>query len=304
MGEYPPTNGSAPKSENGARSQPVVEPPTFSSGDRAISRQSTVRILDTSGEGSPWGKIAAFGVAALLICGVLFLFWGPYSGLAKQPSTAEAKTVTRSGRVIQPGESSDDRIQIPGSSSVGVPPDMIGADPVQKLFDPKSLIVPKLATTEPLGQIARLTPPALRGNAIAADLSGLPFLPQPPPYAPPVVEKTPPPAPAIAPPQTTEAPPAPAVRIGGSYTQPVLIHKVDPVYPLIPAGRKPQGAVSFQATIDKDGAVKNLKLLSGDPLLDLAAQTAVLQWKFRPARLNGEPLEVTQTIVVKFNPNR
>jgi hypothetical protein len=29
-----------------------------------------------------------------------------------------------------------------------------------------------------------------------------------------------------------------------------------------------------------------------------------LQWKFRPARLNGEPLEVTQTIVVKFNPNR
>jgi protein TonB len=80
-----------------------------------------------------------------------------------------------------------------------------------------------------------------------------------------------------------------------------LIRKVEPVYPAAAAEQKAQGAVSFQATITKDGAVTNLKLISGDPLLSQAAQQAISQWKFRPAVLNGEPVEVTQTIVVKFN---
>jgi outer membrane biosynthesis protein TonB len=59
--------------------------------------------------------------------------------------------------------------------------------------------------------------------------------------------------------------------------------------------------VRFQALIGKDGVVKNLQLVSGDPLLNAAAKQAVLQWVYRPATLNGDPVEVTQAIVLKFN---
>jgi protein TonB len=59
--------------------------------------------------------------------------------------------------------------------------------------------------------------------------------------------------------------------------------------------------VRFQATIAKDGSLKNVQLLSGDPLLNVAARQAVLQWKYRPALLNGQAVEVTQGIIVKFN---
>jgi len=44
-----------------------------------------------------------------------------------------------------------------------------------------------------------------------------------------------------------------------------------------------------------------LTVVSGDPVLDIAAKEAVLKWKYQPALLNGEALEVTQAIVVKFN---
>ena len=81
------------------------------------------------------------------------------------------------------------------------------------------------------------------------------------------------------------------------------MHTVQPTYPPNALQTKTQGTVRFQATIAKDGSVKNLQLLSGDPLLNLAAKQAVLQWKYQPAMLNGQPIEVTQAIVVKFNLN-
>ena len=57
---------------------------------------------------------------------------------------------------------------------------------------------------------------------------------------------------------------------------------------------------AWEATT-KDGSVKDLQLVSGDPLLNVSAQQAVLQWKYRPAMLNGAPVEVTQAIIVMFN---
>jgi len=245
----------------------------------------------------------------LLIAGALFYFWGPYANLGKQPGTAEAKTVSP-GRVIKPGEASDDRIQIPGDKSevsVMMPPDDDGAP---KLFDPKSLQAVKGTPATSSNPVALLTPPALRLNSPLAEYSGLPSLPLAPPYVAPVAKTVPIPTPIAVPPaaaktsapsQPNEPAPVRTVRRGGSYNQPVLIRKVEPVYPAAAAEQKAQGAVSFQATITKDGAVTNLKLISGDPLLSQAAQQAISQWKFRPAVLNGEPVEVTQTIVVKFN---
>jgi TonB family protein len=292
------------------KSTTSIEPPRFSTDARKSSPQEAVRILETPEESSrAWRKIAVAVAALLLIAGALFYFWGPYANLGKQPGTAEAKTVSP-GRVIKPGEASDDRIQIPGDKSevsVMMPPDDDGAP---KLFDPKSLQAVKGTPATSSNPVALLTPPALRLNSPLAEYSGLPSLPLAPPYVAPVAKTVPIPTPIAVPPaaaktsapsQPNEPAPVRTVRRGGSYNQPVLIRKVEPVYPAAAAEQKAQGAVSFQATITKDGAVTNLKLISGDPLLSQAAQQAISQWKFRPAVLNGEPVEVTQTIVVKFN---
>jgi len=308
----PPVEGLRPGL---AESRRYVEPPSFSTGGRT----STVRVLEEP-EGGGWRKIAVAIALVLLIAGALFYFLGPYANLGKQPGTAEAKTVSPSGRVIKPGEASDDRIQIPGVTgegtsgksevSVTMPPADLG-ELAPRLFDPRSLTVAKLPPASSSGDLARLKPPALRANAPLPEYSGLPFLPPPPAYVAPVAKAVPPPEPVnstLA--KTNSIPladgPAPArnVRRGGLYNQPVLIHKVDPVFPAAVTERKADGSVSFQATIAKDGSVKELKLISGDPLLNMAAEQAVAQWKFRPATLNGDPVEVTQTIVVKyrFNP--
>ena len=60
------------------------------------------------------------------------------------------------------------------------------------------------------------------------------------------------------------------------------------------------GTVRFTAIIGKDGAIQNLQLVSGHPLLIEAARQAVSQWQYRPTLLNGEPVEVVTQIDVNF----
>jgi protein TonB len=62
-----------------------------------------------------------------------------------------------------------------------------------------------------------------------------------------------------------------------------------------------QGAVVLEAIIDREGRVDNLKVLSGNPLLVRAACDAVLQWRYRPTLLNGEPVEVLTQVTVNFS---
>jgi protein TonB len=61
-----------------------------------------------------------------------------------------------------------------------------------------------------------------------------------------------------------------------------------------------QGAVEFTAVIGKTGGIEHLQLLHGHPLLVKAAEEAILQWKYKPTLLNGEPVEVITDIVVNF----
>jgi periplasmic protein TonB len=49
--------------------------------------------------------------------------------------------------------------------------------------------------------------------------------------------------------------------------------------------------------------VRELKLISGSPLLAPAALEAVRQWLYRPTYLNGDPVEVTAPITVTFRLN-
>jgi protein TonB len=56
----------------------------------------------------------------------------------------------------------------------------------------------------------------------------------------------------------------------------------------------------LHAIIAKDGSVRDLQVVSGNPLLVQSALTAVRQWRYRPTMLSGEPVEVATTITVRF----
>jgi len=105
-----------------------------------------------------------------------------------------------------------------------------------------------------------------------------------------------PPPPA---PQPKPAPEVP-VRPGGAIQEPRKIKHVPPIYPSIAITAKMQGIVIIEATIAKDGSVKDARVLKSMPLLDQAAIDAVRQWKFTPTLLNNVPVEVLMTVTVNF----
>jgi periplasmic protein TonB len=102
--------------------------------------------------------------------------------------------------------------------------------------------------------------------------------------------------PTAPPPQAPEAP----VRPGGHIKEPRKVQDAKPIYPQIAITAKVQGVVIIEATIAKDGSVKDARVLKSVPLLDLAALEAVRKWKFSPTLLNGVPVEVIMTVTVNF----
>jgi len=106
---------------------------------------------------------------------------------------------------------------------------------------------------------------------------------------------------SLRPPVALPAPP-PAVRQfrTSSMLQGSLVHRVEPVYPPIARTARVGGLVVLEAIISKEGTMKNLRLISGHPLLVPAAVEAVSQWRYRPYLLNGEAVEVETQITVNF----
>jgi len=90
------------------------------------------------------------------------------------------------------------------------------------------------------------------------------------------------------------------VRVSQGVTKGLLIHKIEPKYPLIALQARLQGQVLLKAIISKDGVIKELELVSGHPMLAPAAMDAVTQWRYRPFLLNGEAVEVETSITVNF----
>ncbi|MGA2203674.1 MAG: TonB family protein [Terriglobales bacterium] len=93
------------------------------------------------------------------------------------------------------------------------------------------------------------------------------------------------------------------LRISQGVSQGLLIKRVQPKYPSNALAVHAQGAVQVEATINKEGNVTNLKVLSGDSILARAAVEAVRQWRYKPYYLNGEPVEIQTQITINFKAN-
>ncbi|HTB11135.1 MAG TPA: TonB family protein [Bryobacteraceae bacterium] len=96
-----------------------------------------------------------------------------------------------------------------------------------------------------------------------------------------------------------EAPVAKPIVVANLQTA-EAIKRVMPAYPPMAAERRIQGTVRFIVTIGKDGRVKSLELVSGNPIFVKAATDAVKQWLYRPALQNGIPVEMTTQIDLNF----
>jgi TonB family protein len=83
-------------------------------------------------------------------------------------------------------------------------------------------------------------------------------------------------------------------------TAEVVSRPVRPGYPLLARQMKVQGSVILQALISKDGAIQDLRVVSGPPILAAAALTAVRQWHFKPHFEGSEAVETQAKITVNF----
>jgi protein TonB len=84
----------------------------------------------------------------------------------------------------------------------------------------------------------------------------------------------------------------------------MLVSKTPPVYPIDAKKAGISGTVVLAATIDTDGMVKELHVVSGPDLLQQAALDAVREWRYRPYLLNGQPVEVCTQINLIFTLGR
>ena len=81
-----------------------------------------------------------------------------------------------------------------------------------------------------------------------------------------------------------------------------IVYKVPPTYPPKAKADRLTGSVALEAIIGKDGSVENIKVIkSVREDLDQAAIDALKQWKFQPALLNGDPIEVKTTININYS---
>ena len=116
------------------------------------------------------------------------------------------------------------------------------------------------------------------------------------------------PASADAPLQNLPTPAMPgaaerAPAVGGAVQPARLVHAVLPSYPQIARSSRVAGDVTLDALVDESGNVLDVKVIAGPLLLRDAAMEALRQWKYEPARLDGQPTPMHLTVTVKFQNN-
>ena len=92
----------------------------------------------------------------------------------------------------------------------------------------------------------------------------------------------------------------PAAQVGQGVSQGMLLHQVKPEYPPDARHNHISGTVKLRALIGKDGHIQNLRVLSGSRILAEAAYAAVVQWTYRPYKINGSPVEIDTVITVNY----
>lgn len=86
-----------------------------------------------------------------------------------------------------------------------------------------------------------------------------------------------------------------------SRTSGQLLYSARPEYPTSAIASRLEGTVVLKALISPEGRVLRLEKVSGSSVLADAAIQAVRTWRYRPATLDGKPIEVETWIALNFS---
>ena len=81
-----------------------------------------------------------------------------------------------------------------------------------------------------------------------------------------------------------------------------LLQSVQPIYPSAAKAMHLQSVVRVSAKVSAQGKVTDVAWISGNDFFKGSALSAVRQWRYKPASLDGQPVESTVEIVLKFKP--
>ncbi len=91
-------------------------------------------------------------------------------------------------------------------------------------------------------------------------------------------------------------------ELDGPITEPIRLSGAYPEYPEQDRLARIEGTVVLDSLIGADGSILCVYVLDGPtPDMSCAAAIAVMNWKFKPSTLEGEPVEVYYNLAVRFN---
>ena len=97
---------------------------------------------------------------------------------------------------------------------------------------------------------------------------------------------------------------APAIEWNPGLVPPVVITRIEPVYPRVAQVQRKNGVVHLRAEISADGLLRDLEVVAAQPAglgFEQSALAAVRQWRFRPATtLDGTRVAVRYQLQVTF----
>jgi len=94
----------------------------------------------------------------------------------------------------------------------------------------------------------------------------------------------------------------PQLQVPGMEMEKLIVHRVDPDYPVEARQAKLQTVIALDVIVGKDGSVLSVRPLNGPDILARAAIDALRWWKFEPYRVNGVPMVVETTLAMEFKP--
>ena len=90
------------------------------------------------------------------------------------------------------------------------------------------------------------------------------------------------------------------IRVGTDDAMKAATKKTPPDYPPMAKQLKISGKVEVDVTIDADGNVENVKIISGNAMLTGSVVSAVKKWKFTPFTAEGAPTKAVAALQFDF----
>ncbi len=81
----------------------------------------------------------------------------------------------------------------------------------------------------------------------------------------------------------------------------LLINKTEPIYPPAAKAVRARGKVLVLVTVDEKGKVVKATAIDGHPLLRVASETAIRNWKYRTVIENNKPVKFGGKVVIDWD---